>query len=67
MVSRSDTQNPQVNACSVGAGLPAKNVNDNAHILGARGAWTFFASKLAPTEGGVFIAPSRSGRTRHRH
>ncbi|PRW92746.1 hypothetical protein C7A10_12685 [Pseudomonas fluorescens] len=29
----------------------AKNVNDNACILGARVACEFFASKLAPTSG----------------
>ena len=27
----------------------AKNVNDNACFLDERGAWKFFASKLAPT------------------
>ncbi|AZF48897.1 hypothetical protein C4J84_3524 [Pseudomonas sp. R11-23-07] len=31
----------------------AKNVNDNACFLNERGACEFFASKLAPTEGGV--------------
>ena len=30
----------------------AKNANDNAGILIKRGAYTFFASKLAPTETG---------------
>ncbi|OWQ38916.1 hypothetical protein CDH05_24520 [Pseudomonas lactis] len=29
----------------------AKNVNDNACLLNERGAYEFFASKLAPTEG----------------
>ncbi len=38
---------------SVGASLLAKNVNDNACFLNERGAYEFFASKLAPTEGGV--------------
>ncbi|AZE59246.1 hypothetical protein C4K02_0868 [Pseudomonas synxantha] len=33
----------------VGASLLAKNVNDNAWTLIARGALEFFASKLAPT------------------
>jgi hypothetical protein len=33
----------------VGASLLAKNVNDNAGILNARGIRGFFASKLAPT------------------
>ena len=28
----------------------AKNANDNARLLNERGAWEFFASKLAPTE-----------------
>ncbi|AZE92116.1 hypothetical protein C4J97_5464 [Pseudomonas orientalis] len=28
----------------------AKNVNDNACFLNERGAWEFFASKLAPTK-----------------
>ncbi|RFD30766.1 hypothetical protein CER19_07655 [Pseudomonas sp. GL93] len=37
---------------SVGASLLAKNVNDNACCLNRRGACGFFASKLAPTEGG---------------
>ncbi|AHC38650.1 hypothetical protein U771_30930 [Pseudomonas gorinensis] len=32
----------------------AKNANDDAFILDERGAFTFFASKLAPTEGGAF-------------
>jgi len=34
---------------TVGAGLPAKVVNDNASILDERGALTIFASELAPT------------------
>ncbi len=34
--------------------MPAKNVNDNAGILDKPGAWTFFASKLAPTRGRRF-------------
>ncbi|SDT93359.1 hypothetical protein SAMN04490197_1086 [Pseudomonas orientalis] len=37
----------------VGASLLAKNVNDNACFLNEHGACEFFASKLAPTEGGV--------------
>ncbi|CRM53841.1 hypothetical protein [Pseudomonas sp. 31 R 17] len=37
----------------VGASLLAKNVNDNAYFLNERGACEFFASKLAPTDGGV--------------
>ncbi|WP_250690880.1 hypothetical protein [Pseudomonas sp. Y39-6] len=36
---------------SVGAGLPAKVVNDDAHRQDERGAWTFFAGKPAPTGG----------------
>ena len=36
---------------SVGASLLAKNVNDNACFQDARGAYGFFASKLAPTHG----------------
>ncbi|AZE59616.1 hypothetical protein C4K02_1238 [Pseudomonas synxantha] len=35
---------------SVGASLLAKNVNDNACFLNERGAYEFFASKLAPTK-----------------
>jgi len=35
----------------VGASLLVKNVNDNADILDARGAWAFFASRLAPAKG----------------
>ncbi|RTY60933.1 hypothetical protein EKA85_29860 [Pseudomonas veronii] len=34
----------------VGASLLAKNVNDDARILNARGALRLFASKLAPTK-----------------
>ncbi|WP_017477679.1 hypothetical protein [Pseudomonas sp. PAMC 26793] len=34
---------------TVGAGLPAKNVNDNAGSLNKHMAFRFFASKLAPT------------------
>ena len=34
----------------VGASLLAKNVNDNACFLDARGVHEFFASKLAPTK-----------------
>ncbi|RFD34220.1 hypothetical protein CER19_00155 [Pseudomonas sp. GL93] len=34
---------------TVGASLLAKNVNDNACCLDARGVLGFFASKLAPT------------------
>ncbi|WP_392891085.1 hypothetical protein ACF6ZU_06870 [Pseudomonas migulae] len=33
----------------VGASLLAMDVNDDAGSLDERGAWTFFASKLAPT------------------
>ena len=33
----------------MGAGLPAKNVNDTARRLDERGAHEFFAGKLAPT------------------
>ncbi|CAD0264876.1 hypothetical protein DENIT_230010 [Pseudomonas veronii] len=36
---------------SVGAGLPAKVVNDDARRQDERGAWTFFAGKPAPTGG----------------
>ncbi|QCY12886.1 hypothetical protein ELQ88_20075 [Pseudomonas sp. MPC6] len=35
----------------VGAGLPAKEVNDNAFGLAARGARASFAGKPAPTGG----------------
>ena len=35
---------------SVGASLLAKNLNDNACLLNERGAYEFFASKLAPTK-----------------
>ncbi len=38
----------------------AKNVNDNAGLLIQRGVLRFFASKLAPTGGGVLIQVSRS-------
>jgi len=34
---------------SVGASLPAKNVNDNVAILVLSGVLRLFASKLAPT------------------
>ena len=34
----------------------AKNVNDNARFLNERGAFEFFASKLAPT-GGLWCSP----------
>jgi hypothetical protein len=33
----------------VGASLLAMDVNDDAGCLDERGAWAFFASKLAPT------------------
>ncbi|MRU52360.1 hypothetical protein FIV37_18905 [Pseudomonas gessardii] len=33
----------------VGAGLPAKIVNDDAGCLGERGVWAFFAGRPAPT------------------
>ncbi|MDQ0737563.1 MULTISPECIES: hypothetical protein [unclassified Pseudomonas] len=33
----------------------AKNVNDDAFILDKRGAFKFFASKLAPTGGWGFL------------
>ncbi|PMU89538.1 hypothetical protein C1Y30_15565 [Pseudomonas sp. GW704-F3] len=36
---------------SVGAGLPAKVVNDDARRQDERGAWAFFAGKPAPTIG----------------
>ncbi|RTY65000.1 hypothetical protein EKA85_18365 [Pseudomonas veronii] len=32
---------------SVGAGLPAKVVNDDARRQDERGAWTFFAGRFA--------------------
>ncbi|KRP75010.1 hypothetical protein TX23_02220 [Pseudomonas paralactis] len=32
----------------------AKNLNDNACFLNKRGAWGFFASKLAPTKAPCF-------------
>ncbi|MBV2083468.1 hypothetical protein KEM07_27275, partial [Pseudomonas carnis] len=35
---------------TVGASLLAKNLNDNACFLNERGAYEFFASKLAPTK-----------------
>ena len=35
---------------SVGASLLVKNVNDNVCLLNERGAFEFFASKLAPTK-----------------
>ncbi|RFD26389.1 hypothetical protein CER19_21115 [Pseudomonas sp. GL93] len=35
----------------------AKNANDNAYFLNKRGAFEFFASKLAPT-GGHGLPPS---------
>ncbi|CRM22229.1 hypothetical protein [Pseudomonas sp. 28 E 9] len=35
----------------------AKNVNNNACFLNERGACEFFASKLAPTEGGGGLLP----------
>ncbi|CRL98935.1 hypothetical protein [Pseudomonas sp. 28 E 9] len=38
---------------SLGASLLAKSVNDNACFLNERGAYEFFASKLAPTKGGI--------------
>ncbi len=41
----------------------AKNVNDNACFLNERGACEFFASKLAPTDGGeapTYLAESPS-------
>jgi hypothetical protein len=34
---------------TVGASLLAMDVNDDAGCLDERGAWAFFASKLAPT------------------
>ncbi|RWA25103.1 hypothetical protein DJ028_25185 [Pseudomonas veronii] len=36
---------------SVGAGLPAKVVNNDARRQDERGAWAFFAGKPAPTIG----------------
>ncbi len=41
----------------------AKNVNDNAYFLNERGACEFFASKLAPTDGGE--APTYLAQNRH--
>ncbi|OWQ41835.1 hypothetical protein PflCFBP13510_15885 [Pseudomonas fluorescens] len=38
----------------VGASLLAKVVNDNDGVLSLRGAYGFFASKLAPTGGVIF-------------
>jgi hypothetical protein len=43
-------------ASPVGAGLPAKVVNDDAGILTPRGALRFFASKLAPTSVSLALA-----------
>jgi hypothetical protein len=40
-----------MSAIPVGASLLAMVVNDNAGNLAARGALSFFASKLAPTVG----------------
>ena len=42
----------------VGAGLPAKDVNDNAIRLTLRSALRFFASKLAPTGLGLLLSLS---------
>ena len=39
----------------MGTSLLAKNANDNACLLNERGACEFFASELAPTEGGVLL------------
>ncbi len=39
----------------VGASLLAKKLNDNACLLNERGAYEFFASKLAPT--GIRASP----------
>ena len=38
----------------VGASWLAMNVNGNAGIVNERGVLEFFASKLAPTRGGLF-------------
>ncbi|SDV07063.1 hypothetical protein SAMN05216202_4244 [Pseudomonas mucidolens] len=42
-------------AVFVGASLLAKNLNDNACFLNKRGAYEFFASKLAPTVSGHYL------------
>jgi hypothetical protein len=44
-------------ASPVGAGLPAKVVNDDAGILTPRGALRFFASRLAPTSTSLAVDP----------
>jgi hypothetical protein len=44
----------------VGASLLAKNVNDDADILNVRGAFRFFASRLAPT--GIDAASPQAAR-----
>ncbi|CAN2979912.1 hypothetical protein METHPM2_630031 [Pseudomonas sp. PM2] len=43
----------------MGTSLLAKNANDNACLLNERGACEFFASELAPTEGGVLLSLMR--------
>ena len=43
-------------SASVGASLLAKNFNDNACLCNERGAYVFFASKLAPT--GIRASPA---------
>ncbi|PMU93816.1 hypothetical protein C1Y28_18290 [Pseudomonas sp. GW704-F5] len=45
---------------SVGAGLPAKVVNDDARRQDERGAWAFFAGKPAPTGGFAALRFCRS-------
>jgi hypothetical protein len=46
----------------VGASLLAMVVNDNAGCLNACGAWTFFASKLAPTAAAYNSTARPAGR-----
>gem|GEM_PF-1946470 len=41
---------PTGSAPPVGASVLAKSVNDNVRFLNDRGAYEFFASKLAPTQ-----------------
>ncbi|RTY73356.1 hypothetical protein EKA83_21200 [Pseudomonas veronii] len=45
---------------SVGAGLPAKVANDDAHRQDERSAWAFFAGKPAPTGGFAALRFCRS-------
>ncbi|OWQ40720.1 hypothetical protein CDH05_15510 [Pseudomonas lactis] len=46
-------QNQRLSQVPVGASLLARSVNDNARFLNERGAYEFFASKLAPTKAAV--------------